>query len=166
MNIRERTHGGQRTAARGTRVTAQRIIARTAVLSALWCAVTAAGCFDLTQPNASSPSSTGTTGPFDGTYDYSFAWTDNGTQWNVNNLPAFFIVKNGVVSSTGGELSGRVTDNFGNVTFQGPCPNGSLEGANFTGILNAGNPKFGQGTYRCNGGGFDSHMTWHVNNGH
>ena len=104
-----------------------------------------------------------TGGKYDGVYDFSFVTsTPSGNQTIV--LPAgFFIVKKGVISSSDNTLSGTVTnEEFGNVQFTGPCPiNNGI--ANFTGILNAGNPKFGQGNYTCQIGGIT--RTWRAYNG-
>ena len=106
---------------------------------------------------------TGTGGKYDGVYDFSFVTsTPSGNQTIV--LPAgFFIVKNGVISSSDNTLSGKVLDDFGNVQFTGPCPinNGT---ANFTGILDAlAAPKAGHGNYTCQIGGIT--RTWRAYNG-
>ncbi|HEV2644626.1 MAG TPA: hypothetical protein VGT98_18075, partial [Candidatus Elarobacter sp.] len=109
-------------------------------------------CSTATSPSSSSG------GKYDGTYDFSETQnTPTGT--TLFNAARYFTVANNVVSSSDGALRGGVTDNFGNVTFSGPCPvNGG--GATFTGILNAGNPKFGQGKWVCAIGGATN--TWRV----
>lgn len=94
---------------------------------------------------------------FDGTYDYSV--TVVGTVYQVSQS---FYVTNGEISNSEGSFSGSVLDDFGNVQFTGPCPSGSTGGAVYTGILNEGNPKFGQGSWSCSG---SSGSTWRVYNG-
>lgn len=94
---------------------------------------------------------------FDGTYDYSV--TVLGT---VYQAPQSFFVTNGTISNSDGSFSGSVLDDFGNVEFTGPCPSGSTGGAVFSGILNEGNPNFGQGSWSCSG---SPGSTWRVFNG-
>lgn len=103
-----------------------------------------------------------TGGKYDAVYDFSFVTSTPGGNQTIVLPAGFFIVKNGVISSSDNTLSGKVLDDFGNVQFTGPCPinNGT---ANFTGILNAGNPKFGQGNYTCQIGGIT--RTWRAYNG-
>ena len=111
-------------------------------------------------PSSTSPSSGGA--KYDGVYDMSVTVPPQ-VQPTPIVLARFFFVTNGSISSSDNTLSGSVADNFGNVTFSGPCPVGNTGGATFTGILNAGNPKFGQGTWRCANGGASS--SWRVYNG-
>ena len=101
-------------------------------------------------------------GKYDGTYDFSFVINHNGTR-ETYVLSRYFIVTNGSISSNPAQLSGSVLDNFGNVRYSGPCPVGNTGGAVFTGILNAGNPKFGQGNWVCNNGGASE--SWRAYNG-
>ena len=129
------------------------LVYRHASLIVAGCAI--AACSTATSPSSSSGAK------YDGTYDFSETQnTPTGT--TLFNAARYFTVANNVVSSHDGALHGNVTDNFGNVAFNGPCPvNGG--GATFTGILNAGNPKFGQGKWVCTTGGATN--TWRVNNG-
>jgi hypothetical protein len=120
-------------------------------------AVVLGGC--IKYPSSSSSSGLNA---FDGTYNYSYQLNYAGTEQYYNNA-AQFIVSNGQISSNPSGFSGSVTDTFGDVSFQGPCPVGNTGGATFTGILDNGNPKFGQGTWTCNNGGASDH--WSVNNG-
>jgi hypothetical protein len=94
---------------------------------------------------------------FDGTYDYSVTVTGS-----VYQVSQSFYVTNGEISNSEGNFSGSVLDDFGNVEFTGPCPSGSTGGAVYTGILNEGNPKFGQGSWSCSG---SPGSTWRVYNG-
>jgi hypothetical protein len=110
---------------------------------------------------ATSPSSSGR--KYDGVYDMSVNVPPQVNPNGVIVVSGFFHVSSDVISSSDGTLSGSVTDTFGNVSFTGPCPVGNTGGATFTGVLNAGNPKFGQGTWRCNNGGASS--SWRVYNG-
>src|ERR1035437_8629273 len=98
---------------------------------------------------------------YDGTYDFSFVINHNGTP-ETTVLSRYFKVTNGNISSNPPQLAGSVLDNFGNVNYSGPCPVNSGN-AVFTGILNAGNPKFGQGKWTCNNGGVSN--TWRAYNG-
>ena len=102
-------------------------------------------------------------GKYDGVYDFSIVTTSPSGNQTIVLPPGFFIVRNGIISSSDNTLSGSVTDNFGNVVFTGPCPinNGS---ANFTGILDAlAAPKAGLGNYTCQIGGIS--RTWRAYNG-
>lgn len=94
---------------------------------------------------------------FDATYDYSV--TVLGTVYAVDQS---FYITDGVISNSEGSFSGEVVDDFGNVEFTGPCPSGSTGGAVFTGIVNEGNPNFGQGTWSCSG---SPGSTWRIYNG-
>lgn len=98
---------------------------------------------------------------YDGTYDFSEVQpTPTGT--TVFTAARYWRISNNVISSSDGRFTGSVLDTFGNVRATGPCPvNGGT--ATYTGIVNAGNPKFGQGTYTCNTGGAGN--SWHVYNG-
>ena len=96
-------------------------------------------------------------------YDFSIVTTSPSGNQTIVLPPGFFIVRNGIISSSDNTLSGSVTDDFGNVVFTGPCPinNGS---ANFTGILDAlAAPKAGHGNYTCQIGGIS--RTWRAYNG-
>jgi|SRR6185312_451193 len=109
--------------------------------------------------NVTTPTSSGA--KYDATYDFSEVQpTPTGT--TVFSAARYWRISNNVISSSDGRFSGSVTDNFGNLRATGPCPvNGGS--ATFTGIVNAGNPKFGQGTYTCTTGGAGN--SWHVYNG-
>lgn len=113
-----------------------------------------------TTPNLTAPNGSNTQD--DGTYDFSFVINHGGTL-QTYVLPRYFIVTNGVISSSAGDLSGSVLDNFNNVRFTGPCPVGNTGGAVFTGILNLRNPKGGQGSWVCNNGG--ASLSWRAYNG-
>jgi hypothetical protein len=128
---------------------------RTAAIAALSLAT---GCI-----GATSPSSSGSN-QFDGVYDMSVAVPTQVAPSGVIVVSGFFHVTSGVISSSDNTLSGSVTDTFGDVSFSGPCPVGNTGGATFAGIIDAGNPKFGQGTWTCSNGGASS--SWRVYNGH
>lgn len=112
------------------------------------------GCSSITSPSGGGSAAN----KYDGVYDYSVT-----VRAVVYQSPRAFVVTNGNISSNPAGFAGTVTDNFGNVRFSGPCPNGATGGAVYTGILNAGNPKFGQGKYTCNNGGAVDN--WRVYNG-
>ena len=101
---------------------------------------------------------------YDGVYDFSIVTTSPSGNQTIVLPPGFFIVRNGIISSSDNTLSGSVTNfEFGNVVFTGPCHinNGS---ANFTGILDAlAAPKAGHGNYTCQIGGIS--RTWRAYNG-
>jgi len=103
-------------------------------------------------------------GKYDGVYDFSIVVPKPGGGDSTMVLPAgFFIIRNGVISSSDSTLSGTVLDDFGNISFTGPCTVNGL-GANFTGIMDAlAGPKFGQGSYTCQYGGIT--RTWRAYNG-
>lgn len=96
-----------------------------------------------------------------GVYDFSFTWKDlSGTR--VTQLPRFFRVTNGVISSSDGTLSGTV-DRFGKATFNGPCPTAN-GGATYTGSMSSlAVPKAGLGTYKCNVTNISN--SWRIYNG-
>ncbi len=119
----------------------------------------ATGCVSLPGTDATGG---GSAGAFDGTYDYSYQLNANGSEQNFPDA-AQLVVTNGVVTSNPAGFTGQVTDSFGDVSWQGPCPVGNTGGATFTGILDQGNPKFGQGTWVCNNGGATD--AWQVSNG-
>ena len=120
-----------------------------------------------------SPAPTPASAKYDGTYDFSFVYATGSTTVTTQVLPRFFIVRNGIVSSSDGTVAGTVTNStFGNVQFTGPCPHGdSLPNPNlsaiWTGILNAGSgPKFGEGNYVCRTPvGTPARNTWRAYNG-
>ena len=112
--------------------------------------------------SATSPSSSGSN-QFDALYDMSVTVPTQVTPSGLIVLSGFFHVSSGVISSSDNTLSGSVTDTFGDVSFTGPCPVGNTGGATFTGILDAGNPKFGQGKWVCSNGGASN--SWRVYNG-
>jgi hypothetical protein len=62
----------------------------------------------------------------------------------------YFRIRNGVISSSDGRMSGAVLDNFGNVRFTYVCWD-STPGATWTGIVNAlSSPALGGGgRYVC-----------------
>ena len=101
---------------------------------------------------------------YDGTYDFFFKHPAPGGVTQSVNLLRFFIVRNGVVSSSDGALAG-VVNGSGQVTFTGPCPiNNSL--GDWTGNMNASalaGSNFGQGTYTCRTAIGGSSNTWQVN---
>lgn len=121
--------------------------------------VCASGCKDLfsvTPLDIGAPAQTA-----NGTYDFSFTWKDlSGT--HVTQLPGFFRVRNGVISSSDGTLSGSV-DSFGKATYNGPCPTAN-GGAVYTGSMTAlAIPKAGRGNYTCNVTGISN--VWLIYNG-
>lgn len=108
-----------------------------------------------------SPYSSSSGGKYDGTYDFSEV-QNNPTGTNVFVAARYVKITNSVLLSSDGRLSGSVTDNFGTVSFTGPCPvNGGS--ARFTGLLDAGNPKGGLGKWVCTIGGATN--SWRLYNG-
>ena len=88
---------------------------------------------------------------YDGSYNFFFVYpTGPGGASGSTNLKRFLIVKNSVVSSSDGTVTGTV-DSFGAIKFSGPCPiNSSV--ADWTGNMNASalaGSNFGQGKYTC-----------------
>lgn len=136
--------------------------ARQSSASGLWsCGNSTFGTWTSTRTPAPTP--VPTTGRFDATYDLSF---QHPVQGGTNTVPLsrFVTIKNGVVSSSDGTVSGTVTDSAtGAVRFTAPCWTSSGGTATWTGTLTVGPPKSGQGSYTCqnniNGG------TWRVTNG-
>lgn len=102
--------------------------------------VFASGCKDLftvKSLDVGAPAATA-----NGTYDFSFTWKDLGGM-HVTQLPGFFSVTNGIVSSSDGTLTGSV-DSFWKATFNGLCPTAN-GGAIYTGSMTAlAIPKAGQ----------------------
>lgn len=97
------------------------------------------------------------TAKYDGTYNFFFKNPGPGGITESRTLARFFIIRNGVISSSDGTLSGAV-DSFGAVSFTSPCTiNNSV--ATWIGNMNASalaGANFGQGTYTCSlaiGGG-------------
>ncbi|HKB71591.1 MAG TPA: BACON domain-containing carbohydrate-binding protein, partial [Thermoanaerobaculia bacterium] len=97
---------------------------------------------------------------FDGTYDMTVWYSYNGTPTS-QTASQYFIVTNGAISSSFGDLGGSVLDTAGDVRFTGPCPTNS-KGATYTGQLFASSPKSGNGAYVC-GDGLTNN--WSVSNG-
>ena len=109
---------------------------------------------------ANSPSSATGLDKYDGTYDY--AVVSRGQTLRCSDC---FFISNGRISNNQGSFSGQVLDNFGNVSFRGPCPIESCLGscATYTGIVNWGaGGGFGQGQWDCGNGVRDR---WSITNG-
>ena len=87
---------------------------------------------------------------FDGSYDFFYTFPTSLTSGSSNTIPRFLIIRNGVISSADGTMSGRI-DNFGFATFTWPCIiNSSL--ADFSGNMDASalsGFNFGKGEYSC-----------------
>lgn len=101
---------------------------------------------------------------YDGTYDFFFKHPAPGGVTQSVSVARFFIIRNGVVSSSDGTLAG-VVDGFGKVTFTGPCPINSSVG-DWVGSMNASalaGSNFGEGTYTCRMAIGGSSNTWQAN---
>ncbi|MEI7950736.1 MAG: hypothetical protein WCI66_10950 [Gammaproteobacteria bacterium] len=136
--------------------------ARQSSASGLWsCGNGTFGTWATTRTPPPTPAPT--TGIYDGTYDFYLVYPNPGGAATLT-VSRFFIVKDGVISSSDGTVTGTVTNSTtGAAQFTGPCWTSSGGTATFTGNLGAGSPKSGQGSYTCqnniNGG------TWRVANG-
>jgi hypothetical protein len=93
---------------------------------------------------------------FDGIYDYTYLSPGPGGT-ETHTFPVR--IASGVISSSGGEMTGRVSST-GAVTFTLPCPinSGSASG---TGTLNA-TSRSGSGTYQCNEHPMGGTPTWRL----
>lgn len=106
-------------------------------------------------PAASTPPVT-TPGPpaggrYDGTYSFFIRYPIGGGSSDSQNIDRFMIIRNGIVSSRDGTMSGTV-DNFGLITFTWPCIITPSSLGDFRGNMNASalaGFNFGQGTYTC-----------------
>jgi hypothetical protein len=99
-------------------------------------------------PSPSPSPSSGT--KYNGTYNLFYKLAGSGGV-ETNNLPNYLIIRNGVVSSRDGALSGTVDLNFGSIKFTSICPY-NQERANWTGNMNQSalaGANFGQGQYSC-----------------
>ncbi len=87
---------------------------------------------------------------YDGTYDFFFQYPSPGGLAS-SSLSRYLVIRNGVVSSSDGKISGTVDGSFGNIVFTSPCPINSST-ADWKGIMNVsalGGSNFGQGTFTC-----------------
>ncbi len=101
-----------------------------------------------TTPTPSPSPSPSTGGKYDGTYGLNFAYACPGGTCTTN---ATLVIRNGVVNSTDGLLTGTVDNTFGNLRATSVCPYNSSQ-ATWTGIMNASalaGSNFGQGQYSC-----------------
>ena len=107
---------------------------------------------------------------FDGTYDFSFDYPNINPPHNIltKTLNRYFVVRNGIISSPDGLLTGKVVDTglgtttAGQATFESVCPFGQIDNAVYSGTLNSITIGTGLGTYRC---GDSSAFNWRVLNG-
>ncbi len=99
-----------------------------------------------TTPTPSPSPSTGA--KYDGNYTLNFVYACPGGTCTSN---ATLVIRNGVVNSTDGLLTGTVDSTFGNLRATSVCPYNSSQ-ATWTGIMNVSSlagSNFGQGTYAC-----------------
>jgi hypothetical protein len=90
-------------------------------------------------------------GKYDGFYDFFYTFPTSSTTGSSRTIPRFLIIQNSVISSGDGSMAGSV-DNFGLITFTGPCVLGNGSLSDFRGSMNASalsGFNFGQGEYTC-----------------
>ncbi|MFH1222799.1 MAG: hypothetical protein V1647_00475 [Pseudomonadota bacterium] len=85
---------------------------------------------------------------YDGTYNYSLSDV-HGISTSCFNC--IFIV-GGVISNSDASFYGATWDEFENITFYGPCPNGNSSTGTYTGLLGGANPYAWTGTWTCSDG--------------
>lgn len=96
-----------------------------------------------------SPSPSGST-KYNGTYNLFYKLAGAGGV-ETNNLTNYLIIRNGVVSSRDGALSGSVDATFGTIRFTSICPYNNSQATwtgNMTQSAQSGS-NFGQGQYSC-----------------
>ena len=100
---------------------------------------------------------------YDGTYD----WYLGSVHGIVSHCSACVYIKNGQVSNSIGSFSNTRIDNFGNLVFEGPCPNGNTAIGTFSGKNGGQNPPQWQGTWSCaDGSQGGPNSMWKIFNKH
>jgi hypothetical protein len=104
-----------------------------------------------TTPPVLTPGPPAGGGKYDGVYDFFYTFPTSSTTGSSRTIPRFLIIQNSVISSGDGSMAGSV-DNFGLITFTGPCVLGNSDLSDFRGSMNASalsGFNFGQGEYTC-----------------
>jgi hypothetical protein len=116
-------------------------------------------------PAASTPPTLAPGAPsanFDGVYNFTIFYPTSATTSSSQTIPRFMTIRNGVISSADGLMTGTV-NNFGRATFTWPCIISPSFLGDFSGDMSGlSNPKFGGGNYTCRNP-HDGPRTWQAN---